>query len=411
MKTFDRWSAVTRIAGPVVLLAVLLPGCDQIQDLVPGDEGSQPAGPAASSPAAPTAKQPVAAQPVSGPPAQPVADDPAAVLAAFRELAPSTVTEAALQRVADIPEAAAEIESLDLSGASVSRGMLGLLARFPNLRMVRLTGVRSPPGNFSGFSAESTFEEIELDGTTIDDAGLEALSTVKTLRRLNLASSADITPAGFIPLGGLAELTDLDLSGTRVNDQMAPVLAQLPLVRLHVTRTAITDQGLVYLAKIKTLEDLELSFCSQVSGVGFRVFKGARLKRLGVSQTRFGVEGLAAIRGMKSLEYLNLFAAGIVEHTRGLVFGSLTGLKTLIMGNNQITDLGMSRWFKGCRSLEELRISGHKTVSDQAMQGLITLKNLRHLDCAGTSVTARGAAWLKERIPGVEVTIGSGERL
>jgi len=395
----------------VVLLALWLAGCDQVQGLIQGDGDNQPTAPAASGPSVPSAARPDVAQPASRLPVQSEPDDPAAVLAAFRELSPGAVTEAALQRVADVPEAAAEIESLDLTGASVSRGMLELLAQFPNLGTVKLTGVRPPPGIFSGFSAESTFEEIDLDGTTIDDAGMEALATVRTIRRLNLTNSSDITPAGFIPLGSLGELTDLDLSGTRVNDQLAPVLAQLPLIRLHLTRTAVTDQGLVYLARVKTLEDLELSFCSQVSGAGFRVFKGAHLKRLGVSQTRFGVEGLAAIRGMKSLEYLNLYAAGIVEHTRGLVFGSLTGLKTLIMGNNQITDLGMSRWFKGCKSLEELKISGHKTVSDQAMQGLITLKNLRHLDCTGTNVSSRGATWLKTRIPGVQVTIGTGERL
>ena len=410
METFHR-SGVPAVhsAGIVVLLLLLLlTGCDQVQGLMQENGDNQPVAPAAGNPSVPPAAP---SQPGSRVPAQTAPVDPASVLANFHELRPHEITDIELQRLVDVPEAAAQIQSLDMTGASVGSGAIKLLPQFPNLRTVKLTGVRPPPGNFTGFSSQATFEEIDLDGTTIDDAGIEALATVKTIRRLNLANNSAISPVGLIPLGSLGELADLDLSATRVNDQMAPVLARLPLVRLHVTRTAITDQGLVHLAKIKTLEDLELSFCSQVSGVGFRVFKGAHLKRLGVSQTQFGVEGLAAIRGMRSLEYLNLYAAGIVEHTRGLVFGSLTGLKTLIMGNNQMTDLGMSRWFKGCKSLEELKISGHRTITDQAMQGLITLKSLRHVDCTGTNVSSRGAAFLKTRIPDVQVTIGTGERL
>jgi internalin A len=223
-----------------------------------------------------------------------------------------------------------------------------------------------------------------------------------------------VSSAGLIPLSNLQELIDLDLSGTKIDNQITAVLATLPLVRLNCSRTAISDVGLPQLAKISTLEDLTLSFNRGVTGVGFRVFKGAKLKKLDIGVTSFGVEGLKVLRGMQTLEELSVYETGIFQRTDALIFGTLPKLKKLNIGKNAITDDGLTgrqSLFKGCRNLEHLNLSTIPTVTSAGLAGLITLKNLRYLDCSQTGVEAQGATALKQKIPELTVRIGSGEEI
>ena len=409
MNTLLMTPVSTRIAGSILalFLAVTLTGCDQVQDLVDG--GADPATPTDSAPSTAPAGAPAQPAATATTPAAAPAD-PATVLATFRAIAPRDVTEAALRKVADVPEAASQIVDLDMTGSKVSGGGLTLLEKFPNLKTVKLSNVQNAPGSFAGFSPQSMFSEIDLDNSTIDDAGLSSLTQIRTLKRINLAGTR-VTPAGLIPLGNLGELIDLDLSGTSTDNQITAVLANLPLVRLDCSKTAISDVGLPQLAKISTLEDLDLSFCRGVTGIGFRVFKGAKLKKLDIGVTQFGVDGLMVLRGMDTLEELSVYETGIIQHKNALIFGSLPNLKKLNIGKNSIDDAGLALWFKGCRNLEHLNLSVHTNVTSAGLAGLISLKNLRYLDCVNTGVEARGAMALKQKIPELTVRIGSGEEI
>lgn len=407
MKSLLLTSALNRLAASTLalFLAFCLTGCDQVQDLVDGEAATEtePGTPAAAPAATPA--QPAAANPTT--PAAPA--DPAALLAAFRAIPPRDVTDRDLQKLADVPAAAAEIKALDLTGSKAGSSTMTLLAKFPNLQSVKLSNVLSP-GGLAGFSPQSTFSEIDLDNSTFNDAGLNSLAQVRTLKRVNLTGT-QVSSAGLIPLGNLGELIDLDLSSTKTDNRITPVLAKLPLVRLNCSRTAISDEGLAQLAKISTLEDLTLSFCRGVTGVGFRVFKGAKLKKLDIGVTGFGVDGLMVLRGMATLEDLTVYEAGIVQHKNALIFGSLPNLKKLNIGKNAIDDAGLGLWFKGCRNLEHLNISVHQNVTSAGLAGLVSLKNLRYLDCTNTGVDARGATALKQKIPELTVRIGSGEEI
>jgi hypothetical protein len=165
MRTLLLTSALARIVGVTfaLFLVLCLTGCDQIQGLVDGGADAEVKSdtPAATAPAAATAQP--AAKP--GQPAAPA--DPVQILAAFRVIPPRDVTDAALQKVADVPAAAAEIKDLDMTGSSVGTVAITLLAKFPNLQSVKLSGVQALPGSFAGFSPQSTFSEIDLDNSTL----------------------------------------------------------------------------------------------------------------------------------------------------------------------------------------------------------------------------------------------------
>ncbi|MBC8289365.1 MAG: hypothetical protein H8E37_03520, partial [Planctomycetes bacterium] len=294
------------VSGFALLLALSLTGCDLVQDMM-GEGEADTSTPATTSPAT-TPGTTTPAQPRQTTPAQPAPPNPQQVLAEFRALTSISITDEALRRVAAVPEAAAQIEDLDLSGAAIGTGGLTLLAKFPNLKTVNLSHVKLPAGGFAGFSPQSTFTEVELPNSTIDAAGLKSLSGVRTLKRINLSGAAAVNADGLTALSQIPQLADLDVSrNTLMGANVTGLLATMPLVRLNLAQTSVNDEGLSNLASIQTLKDLSLSFCP-ITGLGFRnAFKSSQLTKLAVAETNFGEHGLMAVRNMKSLEELNVY--------------------------------------------------------------------------------------------------------
>lgn len=400
-------------SGFALLLALSLTGCDQVQDMM-GEGEATDAAPAESSPATTPGTTTPAQQPGTTP-AQPAPPNAEQILAEFRALNSISITDEALKRVADVPEAASQIVDLDLSGAPIGTGGLTLLGKFPNLKTVNLSNVQLPAGGFAGFSPQSTFTQVELANSTIDAAGLKSLSGVKTINRVNLSGATAVNGDGLTGLSQIPQLLDLDISrNPAIGSNVTGLLAQMPLVRLNAAHTSVDDAGLPHLASMKTLKDLNLSF-SRITGAGFRgAFKSSQLTKLAVAETDFGEHGLMAVRNMKNLEELNVYKCNLKPLNTPAIktaFVSLPNLKVLHIGANVVFDDAIKIWFANCRNLEELNISGHKSnVTNRGILNLIKLEKLKHLNCADTGVTVAGANELKARIPGLEVTTGDGQR-
>lgn len=111
---------------------------------------------------------------------------------------------------------------------------------------------------------------------------------------------------------------------------------------------------------------------------------------------------------MKSLENLNVYQCGLVEHLAANVFRTFPNLKVLNAGNNVLTNAGMDVFFKGHKSLEELHLAGNKGISDQGLAALVAVKTLRIVDVHDTGCTANGATALKAKLPDCKIIISGG---
>jgi uncharacterized membrane protein len=90
---------------------------------------------------------------------------------------------------------------------------------------------------------------LDLGGTAVTDAGMDALADMKELRRLQLDRTA-ITDAGLGRLGGLKRIESLSLHTTAVTDFGIANLVNLPkLRRLFVWQTAVTTDATNALAE------------------------------------------------------------------------------------------------------------------------------------------------------------------
>lgn len=90
---------------------------------------------------------------------------------------------------------------------------------------------------------------VNLSGQPVDDAGLQVLAKLTSLRQLQLQRTA-ITDKGIAMLGALQELQQLNLAGTDITTEgLAPLAALKKLNRLFLYQTKVNAAGYATLAR------------------------------------------------------------------------------------------------------------------------------------------------------------------
>ncbi len=203
------------------------------------------------------------------------------------------------------------------------------------------------------FDAGGKVKAISFSDTKATDADLVHLKVLEDLRRLDLHSHSegyagfnrvDVTDAGLAQLGGLANLEELNLLGTRVT---GPGLAHLKdlskLKSLDLGCTKITDTGLVHAGKLTGLESLSLGSAHEITDAGLSHLQGlTKLKYLYLSFTAIGDDGLKHLKPLTGLQSLYLWAtkvtdAGMEHLTR------MRSLQILNLHRTQVTRAGMEK--------------------------------------------------------------------
>jgi beta-lactamase regulating signal transducer with metallopeptidase domain len=334
------------------------------------------------------------------------------------------------------------------------RGLTGL--KVLDLEYVNLTqrGVRSLAGLRSltnlTIRTEAILKGASPSSRQLDDACLAQLAELKSLEILYLASH-DITDAGLTHLAKLPALRELRLSTPTVRgpglvsfvghpalqslnffrqgfgDADLKYLSNLTsLKRLCLAGLPISDKGLVALSNLTALEELNL-YNTQITGEGLVYLKPMRsLKRLDISKfgdnkTRVRDSGIAHLREIKSLEYLNALSNELTDRSLADLAG-LTNLKCLylpsvgsvgskkegyyctdnglkdlarlqlledlLVGSPAITDAGLAHLAELTR-LKTLRINA-KLVTNEGLPRLSNLKSLQTLQLDTPEVTLSG---------------------
>lgn len=387
------------------ILCFTVAGCDKVEGLVEEGKGlvngEEPAGANASPVTTPPAQTPITApEPVVpvGPTAQEIVEQ-------IRSLRPEQISDGNLAQLASSPEAAAAFTEINLTGAQVSATGLGYLSRLPNLESVNCSNTRVADKSLMAIGQSQSLRSVNLSNSDANDQVVGALSKIPHLQTLNLSNTRISTDAAR-SIGEMRELTDLSLTGT-ATDEIVAGLTSLPIRHLDLSSSKITNASLPMLLKMPTLESLNLDWCA-VTGDGFKGFGKSDIKKLSVGATRFGTDGLVAIRGMKSLEDLNIFDAKILMQKNANVFRTFPNLRILNAGKNSLSDAALEVFFKGQKSLEELHLAHHKAITDNGLQWLVGLKNLKLLNVIDTSVGERGSQALKQKLPECTIKTSAG---
>ncbi len=164
---------------------------------------------------------------------------------------------------------------------------------------------------------------LNLSGTKVGDAGLANFKDCKALTNLFLGETK-VSDAGLANFKDCKNLSFLRLVNTQVGDAgMVHFRDCKALTDLYLARTKVSDAGLVNFKDCKNLQALYLDH-TQVGDAGLAQFKGMPLGKLAIDHT--GITDLAPLQGM-SLEDIRLTPKNI---TKGLdILCDMKSLKTI----------------------------------------------------------------------------------
>jgi Leucine-rich repeat (LRR) protein len=196
----------------------------------------------------------------------------------------------------------------------------------------------------------------------------------------------------------------VDLRSSWITDSDMPRLAELRELRqLDISLTRISDRGLRALKTALAIEDLNLYFAEQISDEGTAVFRNwTHLKRLNLHGTKITDSTLESLEGIPTIEFLDIGWAQITD--TGLDhLSSLNNLRSLSIGGNKLTGAGL-QVLRQLSQLEYLDIGGTQRtdsglwsmlLTDDGVQAIASVTELRELRMAGTNITGREIAMLK----------------
>ena len=153
-----------------------------------------------------------------------------------------------------------ELVELTLGNTKITDAGLAHLIQLKKLRKVRISKTAITDAGMTNLAKCETLEDIDVSQTKIGSIGMGELRTLPRLKSLNLYLTL-VTDAGLASLGdgnyrSAAKIERLNLDKCPITDAGIAKLSSLTnLAWIHLGGTAITDVGLVELAKFNSLKE------------------------------------------------------------------------------------------------------------------------------------------------------------
>jgi internalin A len=268
-------------------------------------------------------------------------------------------TDAGLSVLSGLPK----LEYLMLWGTAFGDAGMVHVARIPNLTTLNVSHLPLTNRGVEYIAQSPKLETLSLYGVMgITGPALKDLAEMKTLRRLDLGC-----PPG---------------QKTRINGTSMVFLAKSTSLEALDAPRALDDSGLVHLAKLPRLRELNCGNGSNDPNItdtgAFAVSSMKSLRKLGFFGGGLTDAGLTAIGGLRDLESLSLYTESKVISNGGVQeLAQLTQLQDLTLGFNDRSGVTVSALtaLNSLTSLRELRVIGF--VQDDSVLDLSPMRELR----------------------------------
>jgi len=279
------------------------------------------------------------------------------------------VTDAGLVHLAKIQT----LEELELGGEKLTNRGLGNLKRLPSLQYLMLWGDSIDGRALQHLSGMKSLRILHLGHRNVTDDDLAWVGRMRGLERLNLHNT-NVTDAGLKHLRSLPALKMNDHSKNvnnprfpmphpRISDARMLDLTPLRTLELvHLPNCALTDAGLIRLAGLPHLRDLEIPIPA------FRDAKDC--------PRFYTAKGLARLAEVDTLECLHIGGPGITDEAMTHI-AKMNNLRRLVLFSGQVTNEGLARLRK-LRKLDnmDLYVEGTTTAGISQLDGLPLLRDL-----------------------------------
>ncbi len=149
--------------------------------------------------------------------------------------------------------------------------------------------------------------ELDVNATSITDAGLGLLNAAPNLNKLML-NDCDVDNNSMKILGaqGLRNLQELNLHSTRVGDEGVGHIRTFPISNLNLSDTVITDECMNHLKAMKALQVVNFDY-SGIGNEGIKALKDMpNLRSVSLKGTSITDDAVADLAKAKQLLVLNL---------------------------------------------------------------------------------------------------------
>jgi len=310
-----------------------------------------------------------------------------------------------------------QMESLHIAETQITNDGLLHLKQMKNLKSLYLWHTRVTEEGLVYLKDLTNLEQIRLS-FPLTEVGLVHLSGLVSLKHVRLDESS-ITPKGLDILSKMKSLEDVIIDykihdGSYNTDAVVKKLARsLRLKSLSICE-GLTDEGLIYLKKMRSLEKLDI-FRLQVTSKGIAELSELPcLIELSLIEPTLTSEEWAALGKLSSLEclYLNWIQSRFTDEDIAHLSG-LSHLRRLIISpqvfdederiSAGITDKTLMHIFQ-LKALESLDLAGMK-ITNNELQHLAGLSALKHISFERCEVSEQDLQRLKKKLPALSWVI------
>jgi internalin A len=222
---------------------------------------------------------------------------------------------------------------------------------------------------------------INLEYCKLTDADATHLGTMPQLLHLNLAFTDIQSLDSF---GSLANLSTLNLDGTRVNDAAMKGISMFPrLSLLNIWIDSVTDAGVKEAAKVARLDFISVPDSTTKSGL-LALCALDHLQAMSLNWSVIDEDGFSHIVAHKGLKHLDLRRAKVPELSKTRI-ANLTELESLYLPRTATNSDLVS--IAALRALESIDACESSEINGEGIKALVGLPNLRSLNFERTQLT------------------------
>lgn len=232
-----------------------------------------------------------------------------------------------------------QLKTLHLFNCRLGDAGLGELSKLPALVRLNLFGeLQFTDEGMTHLGTITTLKHLSLSNAAVSDRnagvtdeGLSRLKALTSLESLALYNSPQVTDAGLAPLAEFTRLAKLVITNAKIEGRgLAPLTT---LKSLSLENNPVDDAGVEILVQNRQLTDLNLSG-TKITDKAFRIIAEnlPDLKRLNVRQTQLTDAGLEALKPLKHLREVRAAGTKITQAGKD-------SLKSVTdFGNNFVVD-------------------------------------------------------------------------
>ncbi len=218
------------------------------------------------------------------------------------------------------------LERLNLRGTKATSKVFDHLAKLTALRELDLSSSQIDDEGFENLAELGKLENLAIGGNRLNGSALPFLKLLPNLKKLDVSGiqrvdsglwGLALTDGNLEHLGGLTQLTELDLSGANLADRgvdrpghpeaertelkdLSKLRGLVNLKKLDLSRTPVTAQTLETIAALPNLQELRLGYAPNIGDSAIPVLVSMKkLEVVYLTGTGVSAEGKERLRAEK----------------------------------------------------------------------------------------------------------------